>query len=66
VKELGERNEWLSNAETWTDCLIDILGNPHPIPLPKKGEGVLIGHFPLLSEERTKVRSSFDKFKIKG
>ena len=32
----------------------------------KKGEGVLIGYFPFLSEERTKVRSSFNKFIIKG
>jgi len=32
----------------------------------RKGEGVLISYFPLLFEERTKVRSSFVKFKIKG
>jgi hypothetical protein len=31
----------------------------------KKGEGVIIFNFPLLSEERKKVRSSFNKFQIK-
>jgi len=32
----------------------------------KKGEGVRKDNFPLLFEERIKVRSLFDKFRIKG
>jgi hypothetical protein len=48
--------------------LLDILITETLIPALslEKGEGALIGHFPLLFEERTKVRSSFGKFKIKG
>jgi hypothetical protein len=29
-------------SETWTDYLIDILGNPHPSLFLEKGEGVLL------------------------
>jgi hypothetical protein len=33
-------------------------------PLPYKGEGVLFYEFPLLSEERNKVRSSLKNIRI--
>jgi hypothetical protein len=42
-------------------------GEPSPFPSPFSRERVYEKNgFPLLFEERIKVRSSFDKYKIKG